>query len=546
MVFILGIFVYFYKLDKIPSGFYIDEALPGYNAYSILKTGKDEYGKFFPIAFRFYGSYNPPLYTYLTIPSIALFGLNIYAVRFPSVLFGLLSALVFYLMLKKSELVKNKLTLLLGFLLFLISPWNLLYSRVGYEVSLGLLLFSIGVLGMRLGLTKRSWFIIGLLASSLSTYAAYTERFLAPLVIAAYLLIYRRIFFDKSRRGHTVSALVLTLFTQIPNLYLMTTPAFFPKAEESFISLVIAQSVNFNKMIPFWTAFLVNFIKEFISHYLAYFSPRSLFFLPDPDLQRSIPELSVLYFWMVIPYFYGIYWLYKNRSRKYAKFLTVILLLAPIPASLTKDPFSTHRALPLLFPMMLVIAHGLDDLVDKLSRVMRICIITSLILVSLLSLWRSYFVLLANERAVYWGYGVESLATEIKKNPEKYFVIDQSRIKPPYIQLAFFLKYSPQEFQKLRPDVVKNYYSNLQFDNHYTFANIETRSINWETDIYKEQILVGDSLSISGNQAKEHFLTNIFEIKDPLGYTVFVGYETNPREKCRPIKLKDYRCNILN
>src|SRR3989344_1080234 len=188
LVFILGIFVYFYKLDKIPSGFYIDEALPGYNAYSILKTGKDEYGKFFPIAFRFYGSYNPPLYTYLTIPSIALFGLNIYAVRFPSVLFGLLSALVFYLMLKKSELVKNKLTLLLGFLLFLISPWNLLYSRVGYEVSLGLLLFSIGVLGMRLGLTKRSWFIIGLLASSLSTYAAYTERFLAPLVIAAFLL----------------------------------------------------------------------------------------------------------------------------------------------------------------------------------------------------------------------------------------------------------------------------------------------------------------------------------------------------------------------
>src|SRR3990167_10691408 len=94
LVFILGIFVYFYKLDKIPSGFYIDEALPGYNAYSILKTGKDEYGKFLPLLFRFYGSYNPPLYTYLTVFPIAAFGLSVFSVRFVSALAGLLSAIV--------------------------------------------------------------------------------------------------------------------------------------------------------------------------------------------------------------------------------------------------------------------------------------------------------------------------------------------------------------------------------------------------------------------------------------------------------------------
>lgn len=542
MIFILGIFIYFYKLDKIPSGFYIDEALPGYNAYSILKTGKDEYGKNLPVSFRFYGSYNPPLYTYLIVPSLVLFGLNIFAVRFPSALFGLSSAVVFYLMLKKSELIRNKLSLHVGFLLFLISPWNILYSRVGYEVSLGLLLFSIGVLALWLGLKKRGWFTIGLLVLSLSTYAAYAERFLAPIVIFAYLLIYRNIIFGKSRRDHTVSILILTLLTQIPNLYLMTTPAFFPKGEESFVSLVITQTGNFNKMVPFWIAFLINFVKEFLAHYLAYFSPRSLFFLPDPDLQRSIPELSVFYFWVVIPYLFGVYWLYKNRSKNYAKYLAAILFLAPIPASLTKDPFSTHRALPLLFPLMLVIAFGLDDLIDKLSFKMRICIITPLILISLLFLWRSYFVLLASERAVYWGYGIEKLATEINKNPEEHFVIDQSRIKPPYIQLAFFLKYPPQEFQKLKPDVLENYYSDLQFDNYYRFANIETRGINWETDIYKEQILVGDELTISEKQKNDHKLEKLFEIRDPVNTIVLVGFKTNPREKCRSVFYKDGHC----
>ena len=83
-ILLVGIYVYFYKLGEIPKGFYIDEALPGYNAYSILKTGKDEYGKYLPLVFRFYGSYNPPLYTYFTVLSVKVFGLNIFSVRFVS------------------------------------------------------------------------------------------------------------------------------------------------------------------------------------------------------------------------------------------------------------------------------------------------------------------------------------------------------------------------------------------------------------------------------------------------------------------------------
>ena len=69
-------FLYFYKLDSVPSGLYVDEALSGYNAYSIIETGRDEYSKLFPLSFRLFGSYSPPLYTYLTTVSISKFGLN--------------------------------------------------------------------------------------------------------------------------------------------------------------------------------------------------------------------------------------------------------------------------------------------------------------------------------------------------------------------------------------------------------------------------------------------------------------------------------------
>src|SRR3990172_13096951 len=59
-----------------------DEVSHGYNSYSILKTGMDEWGKSFPITnFRAYGDYPLPLNLYLTIPFIAIFGLTEFALR---------------------------------------------------------------------------------------------------------------------------------------------------------------------------------------------------------------------------------------------------------------------------------------------------------------------------------------------------------------------------------------------------------------------------------------------------------------------------------
>jgi 4-amino-4-deoxy-L-arabinose transferase-like glycosyltransferase len=137
-----GLFLYLYKLDGIPAGLYIDEALPGYNAYSLMKTGKDEYGKILPLVLRFYGSFNPPLYTYLTIIPVYIFGLSVFSVRLVSALAGLLSVIPFYLLLKNSKIVKNKCAIFASAMLFVISPWLVLHSRVGYEVSLAFLLFS--------------------------------------------------------------------------------------------------------------------------------------------------------------------------------------------------------------------------------------------------------------------------------------------------------------------------------------------------------------------------------------------------------------------
>jgi 4-amino-4-deoxy-L-arabinose transferase-like glycosyltransferase len=528
----LGVFLRFYKLGEIPNGFYVDEATVGYNAYSILKTGKDEYGKFLPLTFRFFGSYSPPLYVYLTAASINFFGLSIFATRLTSVVSGVLMILIVYFLLKSLKIFKDRYSPILGTFLFAVSPWAVFFSRVGYEINLGFTLLLLGILFFWLGLSRQKYLIISLISLSLSTYGAHSERFLVPVFLPLALFVFRKILFSDKYRKSTFWGILAAVLIQIPNLYLLTTPAFNTKAGLFFQDALMIQSQKTARILPFIISYPLNFIREFFSRFLTCFSPRTLFSLEDPDLQRSIPTLSLFYSWMAIPYFVGWYRLIKWKSDLFKNFLFLILFSFPIAVSLTKDPFSSQRGIHLLLPLIIIITLGLDLIIYRWQKIgfLVFCLLS---LLSLVYLWRGYFVLLPYERARVWEYGYQALAEEIQRRPDKTFVIDQARTKPSYIELAFFLKYSPEKLQKtVDPDIAKNYYSNINFSNDYKFANIETRGISWKEDPCRDLILVGDEFSVSPGQVKEHFLSQVFEIKDPVGMIVFRGFKTNPKQKC--------------
>lgn len=508
LILTISIFLRFYKLGSIPNGFYVDEAVAGYNSYSILETGKDEYGKPFPIAFRFFGSYSPPLYVYSTSLMIKFLGLSVFVTRFTSATFGVLGTLLTFIFLKNLKFLKHPISPLLGSLIFAVAPWSIFFSRVGYELNLGATIFWSSLIFLLLGLTRRKFLIFGMLLISISTYGAHPERFLAPIFLLGFIYIFKQ----KIKFWEVL----LVGLTQIPNIYLFSTPAFATK-----------NSLFYNATSTY------AFLREFLSQYVTYFSPRSLFFLGDSDLQRSAPELSVFYPWLMVPYLVGFYLLWKNRQKLPLKFLLFSLFLSPIPVALTSDPFSSQRALHMLLPFIAVIAIGIDWFLSKLGK-LSFFIIIVLLFVSGVYLWRSYFILLPHERAKVWGYGFAQLADEINKRPDELFLIDQSRIKPAYIELSFFLKFPPGKLQEsISGDISKNYYSDTNFKNSYRFANIETGAINWEEDIYEKQILVGDEFAISTGQANEHFLSKVFEILDPTGNIIFVGYETDPERKLK-------------
>ena len=134
-ILLLAFILRFFKLDSLPPSLNWDEISHGYNAYSILKTGSDEWGEKFPMSnFRAYGDYPLALNLYLTIPFVALLGLTEISIRSPHAILGILEVLaVYYLSL---GLTKKKNIALLSAFLVAITPWYVFTSRFVLQSNL--------------------------------------------------------------------------------------------------------------------------------------------------------------------------------------------------------------------------------------------------------------------------------------------------------------------------------------------------------------------------------------------------------------------------
>src|SRR3989344_8822196 len=96
----LGVVLRLYQLTTLPA-LNADEAAIGYNAYSLLQTGRDEHGNSWPTHFQSFNDYKPGLYFYLVLPFVKFFGLNEWAVRIPGAILGVLTVFIVYLLTNK-------------------------------------------------------------------------------------------------------------------------------------------------------------------------------------------------------------------------------------------------------------------------------------------------------------------------------------------------------------------------------------------------------------------------------------------------------------
>ena len=132
---VLVIFLRFYQLGNIPQGINVDEASYGYDAFSLLQTGKDIWGNR-DTTLKSFGDYKPAGLSYTIIPFIKMFGLSTLSTRLPSALFGFFTLIVTFFLLKL--LTGEKSVSLIGVIVLGLSPWHFGLSRLFYEPNIGL------------------------------------------------------------------------------------------------------------------------------------------------------------------------------------------------------------------------------------------------------------------------------------------------------------------------------------------------------------------------------------------------------------------------
>ena len=215
LITLVGFLLRIYKLETVPSGFFCDEAATGYNAYTILKTGKDEYGKPFPVFFYSFGNNRLPLPIYMTVPFVAVFGLTEFSSRLASAFFGTLTIPIVFILLATLFPIKGY-TGYFGALFLAIAPWHVHFSRTAHEyiylpffIILGVTLF---VLAIK---KKSSWFLYASFISlAFGFYTYYPSYLVIPLTLGLIIIIYLKEFI--AFRKHSLLALLTFFLVSIP------------------------------------------------------------------------------------------------------------------------------------------------------------------------------------------------------------------------------------------------------------------------------------------------------------------------------------------
>lgn len=522
LIIIAAIFIRFVNLNEVPAGLYVDEASLGYSSYSLILTGKDEYGKAWPVFFRSFATFQSPLYVYLSTIPIKIFDLSIFSTRFISAVSGVLIIILSFFLIKRSIIT----LIVLSF-----SPWSIFVSRSALEAHLGLALFILSLFLVSLSLKKIQYFIPASLVMGLSSYAYHGERVFGIIFLLSSVFLFRNYF--KKFKLITLIALLLFFVIQIPQFLLVASPGSLRRLQTQgyFDEATFKKNGDALTKIPLGREIYIS--RQFVSQYLSSYSPRSLFFEPEPQKFRSIPDLAVFYFWMLVPFMLGVGEVWRKRSDPVIKLIILSIVFGPIAAALTGDPFYSLRMLPMLWGISIVIAFGIKSLLDKFNLNIKIALSLFLIILSALLLYSSYFVLLKKERSYSYGYPYMKLAEMTQERKSTNFVLDTEVYDAPYILMAFYKKADPASLQdQADPEVLKNYYTNTTFNKYRKIGNVDVRPIKWGVDECNDEIFVADEVTLSKEQATDHHFTLEFELKDLTGQTILWGYQAHPSPEC--------------
>ncbi len=438
-----------------------DEIAHGYNAYSVLKTGRGEFGEL-PIRFASFGENKLPITGFLMIPGIALFGLHDWVIRLPTHIMGVSFPILFFVL--ATLLTRSKKVGLLSALFAATSPWLQVTSRHAHEGIVCLWFIMIGsIVSIRYVQTKSvRYLIVAGIATGIALWTYHPAKLYAVLWIVG--MIYTNFFiFHKYR----VALVVCILFCYVPfvvsEILLPTNRIdsllFF---RHPLFIYAIESGRNLGGSPLIYNRYVYG-VYELIRTTLVYFSPQMMTINGDANLRFGFPGMGPISLVTYIGFWFGISRIFISNWRR-GLMVLFLLVFSLIPAVLVWQKNSITRSLLMSMGWILLAGYGWDGCIGFMKKTLltlagathaRILSTSILVLVVLLHMnqdvqsWDKYYQsYLGQKVADYpWQAGSREFADFVWRAYPKYdhFVITK-RHGQPYIYLLFYGKYDPKKY----------------------------------------------------------------------------------------------------
>jgi 4-amino-4-deoxy-L-arabinose transferase-like glycosyltransferase len=531
-----------YRLGDYPA-LNADEAALGYNAYSLIETGKDEHGNPWPISFQSFNDYKPGLYVYLDIPFIYLLGLNVWAVRLPGVLAGIASVLVLYLLVKEfSEyhLFNNHqqpttnpdLFALLSAFFLAVSSWHIHFSRGAWEVNVANFFLLLGIWLFLVAVRKSKNYFLSFVFFVLALYTYHASRLIVPLMLFVLMINFRTKILKA--KGSFLKSVLLSGLILIPlainimgpagisrvaGVGLFADPGPINRIEEErgeHNSNSLISKIIHNKLVNYGLSFVNNYTEHFYGEFL---------FLNGDDIQRDkVPETGVLY---LLDFIFLLTSLIVVAKRpKNWSIIFFWLIITPIPAALTFQSPHALRAFAMNTPLIIFSAYGAYCLIQLLLKMktnkkiipfsyLMLFFIVTVFSWNVLRYLHEYYVHMAKDYPYSSQYGIKNLVTYLNnETPKDKSIIITDRYDQPYILFLFYLQYPPLKFQKEHQLTTRD---NFGFSTVRQFDRYRFTSVNFDQvkKDYPNSIIAGTDSEIpdSANVVKKIFENNFLYFK---------------------------------
>ena len=535
IILLLGIFFRFYNLGSFPISLHRDEAFLGYNAYSLLKTGKDMTGSFLPLHTESF-LYSPVGYSYFSIPFIYMFGLSEFSVRFTSALFGTLTILLTYFLVKRifkrheEPLIRtlsttNMIALLSAFFLA-INPWHINLSRTATENIIVTFFIVAGLLFYLISVNKGwKYLVVSFILFSTTLFIYQAPRAFLPIFIPLVILVFNS---KKELIKNKIMLLVLYLiFIIAPLVFVLISPQLSLRIRtlsifhDNLTQLVINEQIAndgtaglpyivtrvfHNKIIGYGNLFIENYFKHFSFDFL---------FLDKgyPDRYR-VPGMGLLYIFQLPLIVFGAIYLI-NKYRKIGIFIALWILVSSIGSASTYDDVPNLQRTVFAIPAYSILSGFGLVIFLKLTRSINLRIFRLSILAVFFIIFFSisyYLVQYYFQARVYRSWyrqdGYKELVKEVNNLLPNYKkAVITNRESAPTIFFLFYSKYNPDLFQKVAYLSKLRDFDRISFDK-YNFTEEECPLRNTkqgniiistvkENTLYVNSGLCKDTLSIS-------------------------------------------------